>query len=222
MINRRRAVSLIAGCAVTGSEAGAQAVARAQTEAEPYGDSSAADKWMLTWMNKRKRDFKERNPGMSEKAAAGSLFVGRFADRMYYTASTIGWTPTAPAEVANYPAIRVPVGFVTDFASIPRVLWSVLPPDGQYAYAAVVHDYLYWEQYLSREKSDDILKFLMADFKVPSEQAWAVYNGVRLGGQFAWDGNAKLKASGERRLLRTIPDDPTILWSDWKRRPDAF
>ena len=39
--------------------------------------------------------------------------------------------------------IRVPEGFVTDFASIPRVLWTVLPPTGKYGKAAVVHDYLY-------------------------------------------------------------------------------
>ena len=40
-------------------------------------------------------------------------------------------------------AIRVPVGFVTDFASIPRVFWDWIPPTGAYGKAAVVHDYLY-------------------------------------------------------------------------------
>ena len=39
--------------------------------------------------------------------------------------------------------ITVPVGFVTDFASIPRILWSILPPWGRYGKATVVHDYLY-------------------------------------------------------------------------------
>lgn len=44
--------------------------------------------------------------------------------------------------VGAYPGgtvIRVPKGFVTDLASIPRALWSVFPPDGDYAKAAVVH-----------------------------------------------------------------------------------
>lgn len=41
------------------------------------------------------------------------------------------------------PIIRVPAGFVTDFASIPRAFWVVLPPTGKYGKAAVVHDYLY-------------------------------------------------------------------------------
>lgn len=42
--------------------------------------------------------------------------------------------------------IIVPAGFVTDFASTPRALWSVLPPTGRYQLAAVVHDFLYWDQ----------------------------------------------------------------------------
>jgi Protein of unknown function (DUF1353) len=39
--------------------------------------------------------------------------------------------------------VHVPVGFVTDFASVPRWLWSFLPPTGQYGKASLVHDYLY-------------------------------------------------------------------------------
>jgi Protein of unknown function (DUF1353) len=42
--------------------------------------------------------------------------------------------------------IVVPAGFVTDFASTPRALWSVIPPTGRYQLAAVVHDFLYWDQ----------------------------------------------------------------------------
>lgn len=37
--------------------------------------------------------------------------------------------------------IVVPAGFVTDFASTPRALWSVIPPTGRYQLAAVVHDF---------------------------------------------------------------------------------
>lgn len=39
--------------------------------------------------------------------------------------------------------ITVPAGFVTDFASVPKVLWNLLPPTGPYGKAAVIHDYLY-------------------------------------------------------------------------------
>lgn len=39
----------------------------------------------------------------------------------------------------------VPTGFVTDFASIPRLFWRVTghPIDKHHRYAALLHDYLY-------------------------------------------------------------------------------
>ena len=40
--------------------------------------------------------------------------------------------------------IEIPEGFITDFASIPRGLWNILPP--QHAHvgkAGVIHDWLY-------------------------------------------------------------------------------
>lgn len=38
--------------------------------------------------------------------------------------------------------IDVPSGYRTDFASIPRLFWRVLPPAGKYGKAAVIHDWL--------------------------------------------------------------------------------
>ena len=38
--------------------------------------------------------------------------------------------------------ITVPAGHRTDFASIPRVLWPLLPPVGRTGKAAVIHDWL--------------------------------------------------------------------------------
>lgn len=39
--------------------------------------------------------------------------------------------------------IHVPVGFETDFASVPRLLWGLFPPTGPHGKAAVLHDFLY-------------------------------------------------------------------------------
>ena len=39
--------------------------------------------------------------------------------------------------------INVPAGFVTDLASVPRVFWSLIPPEGKVDEPSVVHDYLY-------------------------------------------------------------------------------
>lgn len=87
-------------------------------------------------------------------------------------------------------------GFVTDFASISRIFWSILRPDGVYAYAAVVHDYLYWTQMRSREESDTILKMAMEDFDVDRVTVSTIYEAVRLGGQTSWSENADKKAQG--------------------------
>lgn len=38
--------------------------------------------------------------------------------------------------------VTVPKGYRTDFASVPRFFWRIIPPYGRYARAAVVHDYL--------------------------------------------------------------------------------
>jgi len=38
--------------------------------------------------------------------------------------------------------ITVPAGFVSDLVSIPRILWTIFPPDGSYSQAAVLHDWL--------------------------------------------------------------------------------
>ncbi len=39
--------------------------------------------------------------------------------------------------------VTVPRGYATDFASVPRWLWSVFPPIGQHNRACVLHDWLY-------------------------------------------------------------------------------
>lgn len=47
--------------------------------------------------------------------------------------------------IGSYPSdkiISIDAGFQTDFASIPRPLWSIFPPTGKYIKAAVIHDYL--------------------------------------------------------------------------------
>ena len=43
----------------------------------------------------------------------------------------------------NGETITIPVGFETDLSSVPKFLWSVLPPYGKFLLAPLVHDYLY-------------------------------------------------------------------------------
>ena len=139
----------------------------------------------------------------------------------YYTRGRPAvWSPNAGQQ---YKFVEVPTGFVTDLASVPQLAWSAgIRPEGPYAYAAIVHDYLYWMQDRPREEADSIFLTAMEDSKVAQSLRNRIYDAVRLGGRSAWDRNAKLKRQGEKRLLRQYPNDFTISWSEWKRRPGVF
>jgi hypothetical protein len=98
--------------------------------------------------------------------------------------------------------VVIPVGFVTDFASIPKILWNILPPVGTYGKAAVVHDYLYRKgevsleclicedghpvRMVTRKEADfrfrEAMQVLGTDFLV----RWIIWAGVRMGGWWAF------------------------------------
>jgi Protein of unknown function (DUF1353) len=181
-------------------------VAVADTK-EFAADGGTIEVWMDQWIK-------------NDKKPIGALHVSRFADPIYFLIRPIKWTPN-PGQEAFQP-VTVPVGFVTDFASIPRVFWSLLRPDGKYTYPAIVHDYLYWTQTRPKGEADEILKFGMEDFAVEAISSATIYDAVRLFGGIAWKDNAQLKANGERRILKRFPDDPTTTWGQWKKRPDVF
>lgn len=94
--------------------------------------------------------------------------------------------------------ITVPAGFVTDFASIPRLVWAWLSPeDPVVLFPSIVHDYLYsikgeieGSPAISRERADQVLRDAMIACGARSSQAWVVYHAVRVGGASNWNGTA--------------------------------
>lgn len=83
--------------------------------------------------------------------------------------------------------IRVPGGFTTDFASIPKIFWSILSPYGRWGKAAVVHDYLYFiNKEYTRKQADDIFKEAMGVLRVNWLVKGIMYQVVRLLGNRAW------------------------------------
>jgi Protein of unknown function (DUF1353) len=137
----------------------------------------------------------------------------------FYLEGELGWR--ANSGQAHAP-VTVPRGFVSDLASVPRIFWSILPKTGRYAYAAIVHDYLYWEQKLSREEADAVFKVAMTDSGVSDLATETLFRAVRVGGRAAWDENSKSKATGEKRILRKLPTDPLISWRDWRTKRGVF
>lgn len=115
-------------------------------------------------------------------------------------------------------SVVIPVGFVTDMASIPPALQSIIQQNGPYQLPAVVHDYLYWRQECTRAQSDQILLLAMIEHRVSNTHRTAIYDAVRAAGQFAWADNGKERA---RNLLRIIPEDklniPALTyWPDYR------
>jgi len=46
------------------------------------------------------------------------------------------------SEENNGYTIYIPKGYRTDFATVPRFLWSLVPPVGRWSKATIVHDWL--------------------------------------------------------------------------------
>jgi Protein of unknown function (DUF1353) len=144
-----------------------------------------------------------------------------FADwDYYYVDGAVSWKPPVGSDVPFN--VDVPIGFVTDLASIPRVFWAILPPAARYSYPAIVHDFLYWTQPCTRQRADEVLKLAMKDMDVPVLKAHPIYDAVRLAGGAAWSSNAAAKKSGEKRVLKRFPPDPKISWTQWKSEADVF
>lgn len=79
--------------------------------------------------------------------------------------------------------ITVDKGFLTDFASVPRIFWSILPPTGKYTQAAVLHDFLYkngWRLGYSRFRSDKIFLSAMKTQKVKKWKIYVMFFAVRI------------------------------------------
>lgn len=99
--------------------------------------------------------------------------------------------------------IDVPIGFMTDFASVPWLLQTLIPKWGKYGNAAVIHDWLYWSQSRTREKADQILFEAMGVMGVDVIRKYAIFYAVRAFGWWAWLRNGEDRASGfERALVR--------------------
>lgn len=83
--------------------------------------------------------------------------------------------------------ITVPIGFITDYASVPRFFWRLCPPTGKgYTGAAVIHDYLYRQPMYSRLMADAIFLEAMQVGGVPRWKRWIMFSAVRLFGRSSY------------------------------------
>ena len=94
-------------------------------------------------------------------------------------------------EELNCEGIKVPVGFKSDGASVPRLFWRIVfPPGDQKALrAAFVHDWLYRTHPLgwTREAADMLFLKVLLKNNVTKTSAILAWLGVRLFGRKAWN-----------------------------------
>lgn len=87
--------------------------------------------------------------------------------------------------------VTVPEGFVTDFASVPRIPFAYWFAGGKGDKAAVIHDYLYsigaaHPGSIDRTTADAVLREAMLASGYNSALAWGFYQAVRAGGASHW------------------------------------
>lgn len=85
----------------------------------------------------------------------------------------------------------VPMGFVTDGASIPKFFWFFIgsPFDPQFAEAAVLHDWMYSSSSnhaLNRLATDIVFKQMLLKAGVPKWKARLMYFAVACFGWMFW------------------------------------
>ena len=122
------------------------------------------------------------------------LFPTTLDVRFHHDEDGVRWELLAPFVVIVNPdaedqrIIRVPPGYITDFASVPRLPFIYLAYANKAHLAALVHDHLYSEggTEADREYADAVFLQGMLDTLVPEESnslteedAYAMFDGVR-------------------------------------------
>lgn len=112
--------------------------------------------------------------------------------------------------------VAVPENFITDFASTPRILWTIFPPIGIYNKAVLLHDYLYdisCPLKITRLQADLFMLQAMEVLEVKPIVRWLMFLGVRLGGA------SSFRKPGESSLLpdQSKAEDDNVQSADCKQ-----
>lgn len=100
---------------------------------------------------------------------------------------------TLNIRLTNGDFITIEEGFVWDLSSVPRFLWGIFPPDGDFELAALIHDYLYRNKIKSRKFADvEMFTWSKAVAGTLNRDSWADvdnwirYAMVRILGWIVW------------------------------------
>lgn len=88
--------------------------------------------------------------------------------------------------VGSHDVITIPADFETDLATVPRLFWALLPPNGSYEKAAVVHDWhctqlAAGDCAISPRDADGLFRRIAREGGAGFLPRWHLWTGVRLG-----------------------------------------
>lgn len=128
------------------------------------------------------------------------------------------WQLVVPlAYKGNEQNFLVPAGYISDLASVPRITAWLVPKNGLYSRAAVLHDYLLTDALkvgkITSNDADGLFRKAMRELGVPRVKRWLMWTGVRWGALFnaarrpGWHRSAPgvLAISAPALLLVLIP-----------------
>lgn len=108
------------------------------------------------------------------------------------------WQLTAPFEYHSkkYGVIKVPIFFISDGASIPKVFYTLIGGrwTGKYVEASIPHDWLYFSQIIKRSCADAIFLEGMKYLGVSFWRRRIMWLAVRLRGWIPWNYHKRRKA----------------------------
>lgn len=120
------------------------------------------------------------------QSTISELYVKDLDGNMFELTSPLIYNQNQPTQVT------VPIGFLTDFASIPRVVKILFTGKEINNPASVVHDYLYTHHFyddgqkITREQADNILHDIMTLTNSPKFSTKVIHFFVRLFGGSHW------------------------------------
>ena len=125
---------------------------------------------------------------MVTKFKRDSLTLRKISGTMEWKVANKPMTVKVTGDTGNY-TYRVPVGFVTDLASVPKFLFGIFPNSGIYTEASVLHDYMYSVQSfdkdsnITRKDADSIYVHMCKDLGVGKIRSTLMYVALR---SFGW------------------------------------
>jgi hypothetical protein len=95
-------------------------------------------------------------------------------------------------------------GFTTDFASIPRIAWTLIgsPAMGRYTSSSVIHDVLYATESLGRKECDDLFLEMLEVDGVGYFKRYAMYWAVRAGGWAVWSKHKPYEVMNSKQFIK--------------------